>query len=535
MWKNGIKNGDCGKDWVQAGEKLTDTAIKHFTRVIELEPGFAAVWSNRGAAQKLRGNFIQSESDYTRALELAPTFWQGYFNRCRVRLELNDRNGALRDCERAYELKPDDVDVLFELGSARFENQQFEEAVEAYSAALELDPLSPQILYGRVEARFMARNLDEVLTDLDALDSIKPNYRDAQAFRGMTLYWMGRQDEAKEHLGLWQYINADDTSEFAKIVHLMIEGQLRITGSSVQREGNNFDGQTPEQIQHILAHTITPEHLAATVIIGSSFSFRWLRNSSPLGRNIMLLPSHDIGLAIPEERAKILSRQDAGDLNRHSAFREAIDQLAGGTLRHASADERRLVWGLLAQDLGDDPVYVVDSEHGRLVVYLEEGTRVRFVDDVDGYQYLLPNEKTGDKETRIDLLPHVSKLFQQPLYLGQPLKDLKTALPQVSKKNEIVYKFKNPGDGPVKSITFYVKEGMIVAFRIFYHAFIPSQVKEFEEDTTKRFGQEVVVIEGNDGNLYRVWRRGEVIISGRYEYRLVMYILDLTIFAKASQ
>jgi len=58
-----------------------DEKVRWYTRAIELAPGYAAAYYNRGTAWYRREQFDRAIGDYTRAIEFKPDFVMAYRNR----------------------------------------------------------------------------------------------------------------------------------------------------------------------------------------------------------------------------------------------------------------------------------------------------------------------------------------------------------------------------------------------------------------------------------------------------------------------
>ena len=56
-------------------------AISYYTKAIEINPDYAAAYSNRGLAYHQQGNLPQAISDYTKAIEINPNYAEAYSNR----------------------------------------------------------------------------------------------------------------------------------------------------------------------------------------------------------------------------------------------------------------------------------------------------------------------------------------------------------------------------------------------------------------------------------------------------------------------
>ena len=83
-----------------------DLAIKDFTRAIEIDPGLASVYNNRGESRHKKGDLAAAESDYRHALKLDPAFPVVFYNRGKLRLENGDKEGAIADLKKTLKLDP---------------------------------------------------------------------------------------------------------------------------------------------------------------------------------------------------------------------------------------------------------------------------------------------------------------------------------------------------------------------------------------------------------------------------------------------
>jgi tetratricopeptide (TPR) repeat protein len=72
--------------------------------VIEIKPGYADAYNNRGDAYKGLGNYRQAVEDYGRAIEIKPDSVAAYNNRALVYLNQGDNISGCRDARKACEL-----------------------------------------------------------------------------------------------------------------------------------------------------------------------------------------------------------------------------------------------------------------------------------------------------------------------------------------------------------------------------------------------------------------------------------------------
>lgn len=87
-------------------EKQTwyDKAIVHYTAAIELAPGYAEGYNNRGIAYAGKGEFDKAIQDYNIAIELNPEEAKVYYNRGEAWLHLNEWEKAKADLSTAKDM-----------------------------------------------------------------------------------------------------------------------------------------------------------------------------------------------------------------------------------------------------------------------------------------------------------------------------------------------------------------------------------------------------------------------------------------------
>jgi tetratricopeptide (TPR) repeat protein len=83
--------------------------VQECTKQLHLRSPESWMYFNRGLALKMLGQLEKAHLDYSKAIELNPTFAAAYTNRGNVRLLRNDSVGAIEDFRTALELDPSDV------------------------------------------------------------------------------------------------------------------------------------------------------------------------------------------------------------------------------------------------------------------------------------------------------------------------------------------------------------------------------------------------------------------------------------------
>jgi hypothetical protein len=67
----------------------------------------------------------------------------------------------------------------------------------------------------------------------------------------------------------------------------------------------------------------------------------------------------------------------------HDGFEAILARYRTGKIRQATKDERDLFYALIDFEITGRPVYVIDAEDGRLLIYLEEDKRIKWIESLD--------------------------------------------------------------------------------------------------------------------------------------------------------
>ena len=99
------------KEWLQKGNILSDSgnyggAINAFSKGIEINPGDARTYYNRGLAYAKTGEQEQAVKDFSKAIGLNPRYTMAYTNRGVVYLGMKNYEKANKDFNNAIELDP---------------------------------------------------------------------------------------------------------------------------------------------------------------------------------------------------------------------------------------------------------------------------------------------------------------------------------------------------------------------------------------------------------------------------------------------
>ena len=103
-------------------------AIKHLSKVIELEPKLIDGYYNRGLAKSKLPEYIEAIEDYTKAIDIDPNYVIAYNNRGLVKAKLADYNGAIEDYSKAIEIHSTYTKAFNNRGIVYTKRKQYKEA-----------------------------------------------------------------------------------------------------------------------------------------------------------------------------------------------------------------------------------------------------------------------------------------------------------------------------------------------------------------------------------------------------------------------
>jgi Tfp pilus assembly protein PilF len=117
-----------------------DSAIKEYSKVVELRPDLAEAYNNLGVAQKRKGELNKAAESFNKALERRPDFTPALSNRGWIFAEQNKWPEARQDFEQALKLSPHDDGALYGLSQSLRETRDYAGAQKALSQLMSRSP-----------------------------------------------------------------------------------------------------------------------------------------------------------------------------------------------------------------------------------------------------------------------------------------------------------------------------------------------------------------------------------------------------------
>jgi len=128
----------AGKDHMDEGEYLQ--AVEEFSRAIEIYPGMADAFMERGIAYCILEEFERGIEDFNEAIRLEPDNAGAYCNRGLAWFELDDPERALQDYDEAIRLDPKEPTARKNKGLLFFLEGDLVQALRCYDEALRIAP-----------------------------------------------------------------------------------------------------------------------------------------------------------------------------------------------------------------------------------------------------------------------------------------------------------------------------------------------------------------------------------------------------------
>jgi Flp pilus assembly protein TadD len=153
-------------------------AIADCSRAIELEPGLARAWSDRGRARSRTRQMDQQDravADCSRAIELDPTLAEAWCYRGLARFFKGQNEAAIAEFTRAIELDPRLAAAFDGRGVALTHDDKLDEAERDLARALELDPRNGHTWSHRAIVMLKRGDMDRAIADCSRAVELDPS------------------------------------------------------------------------------------------------------------------------------------------------------------------------------------------------------------------------------------------------------------------------------------------------------------------------------------------------------------------------
>jgi tetratricopeptide (TPR) repeat protein len=175
--------------WTQVGYWQNDITL--FDHTVKVTDYNWLIYNNRGAANAVLGNYMQTIEDCGRSIEIKPGFANAYNNRGFAYNQLGNYKQAIEDYDRAIEIKPAYAEAYYNRGIAYTYLGNYRQAIEDYSRAIEIKPGYAEAYYNRGIAYTYLGNYRQAIEDCGWAIEIKPDYTMAYYNRAIVYLYQG--------------------------------------------------------------------------------------------------------------------------------------------------------------------------------------------------------------------------------------------------------------------------------------------------------------------------------------------------------
>jgi tetratricopeptide (TPR) repeat protein len=193
-------------------------AFQAFDKAVQLEPGDAELWKERGNALAELDRPADALLSLQQALALKPDYWDAACASAVILYGLDRFEEALRHLEFCDALRPNDVSTLCVRAASLDQLGRFEEALAVHQRAYALDPENFESLNGICEALQSLGRSEEALQWFDRASESRPNL-DALNNKAVALQRLHRFSEAT---ALYDQVRAIDPDNVAACWNLAL-------------------------------------------------------------------------------------------------------------------------------------------------------------------------------------------------------------------------------------------------------------------------------------------------------------------------
>jgi eukaryotic-like serine/threonine-protein kinase len=183
----------------------SDSAVRHFRRAVELDPGFALAWCALGGAYANRViKIIGGQEDYAlaaealgRALELKPGLPEARLHMVFVEMSRGNKRRARELAAQLIAESPNDVGAQFASASVARLDGRYQEALDAYARMLRINPAERVVVsYNRARLFLYQHRLGDADAELNLGAQMEPNHPLICSFRAIISAYRGDLDGA---------------------------------------------------------------------------------------------------------------------------------------------------------------------------------------------------------------------------------------------------------------------------------------------------------------------------------------------------
>ena len=173
-----------------------EEALRCYDEALRIDPGDAATWSNKGVALGNLGNYEEEIHCYDEALRIDPDYAFAWSNKGVALGNLGNYEEALRCFDEALRIDPDYADAWYNKGVALGNLGKYEEELRCFDEALRIDPGNADAWYNKGVVLGNLGKYGEEIHSYDRAIRIDPSNANAWYNKGVVLGNLGKYEEA---------------------------------------------------------------------------------------------------------------------------------------------------------------------------------------------------------------------------------------------------------------------------------------------------------------------------------------------------
>ena len=176
----------------------TDDATEAFTKVTELNPGYADGFSNLGVTLKDQLKLEEAISAFKKALAINSDHTKAYNNMGNTLSEQGKLEEAIEAYNKAISIKPDYAEAYNNMGIALKDQGKLDEAIEAFNKAISIKPDYAEVYNNKGHSLDEQGKYEEAIEAYNKALLMKPDFAEAHNNMGSAFKDQGKLDEAIE-------------------------------------------------------------------------------------------------------------------------------------------------------------------------------------------------------------------------------------------------------------------------------------------------------------------------------------------------
>jgi tetratricopeptide (TPR) repeat protein len=249
-------------------------AFKAFSQTIELEPEHPRALTNLAAIYcDVFANYPKALEFVNRALEYDEKLTTAWVNRGIILSHIGDLTESISSFDKALAVEPDNTMAMLQKGGVLNDRLRLhDEAIKLFNKAARIDPNNP-VCWWNLSQAFMGKNdFEQAIQYLDKVLEVDPTHRNAMANKGILLWRLGRNREARQAFMQLRQINPLDPRVSQALQLIPEQENEGISGQliNILKAIAQTDSTTQNYLKVIAKNS---DRLLATIFVGKMQEF----------------------------------------------------------------------------------------------------------------------------------------------------------------------------------------------------------------------------------------------------------------------